>query len=185
MASRLKSAGSSASGRCPPGAERGLDLGRSKPALDEAVVECRRRSKTEQYVNILVSAFHPAASDHGQMKAWLEGAVNGPEPVGVSTAVLSGALRVLTHPAIFDPPADTGDVLDVLDEFVGQDNVHVLSIPAGHWGVVSDLCRQVRAKGNVVHDAAHAALAIQHGATWISKDRGFARFPGLTWRLPE
>ena len=97
----------------------------------------------------------------------------------------AGALRVLTHPAIFDPPADTGDVLDVLDEFVGQDNVHVLSIPAGHWGVVSDLCRQVRAKGNVVHDAAHAALAIQHGATWISKDRGFARFRGLTWRLPE
>ena len=35
-----------------------------------------------------------------------------------------------------------------------------------------------------VPDAYLAALAIEHGATWITTDRGFARFPGLRWRLP-
>lgn len=103
----------------------------------------------------------------------------------MSTAVLSGALRVLTHPAIFDPPADPDEVLDRLNDLMEQGNVHVLLTPPGHWAVVSDLYRQVRAKGNAVPDAAHAALAVQHGATWVSKDRGFARFPGLKWQLPE
>lgn len=136
-------------------------------------------------VNVLVSAFREDAPDHEDLRTWLEQAINGSEPVGVSTAVLSGVLRVLTHPAVFDPPSDPDAVLDLLDEFVGQENVHVLLTPPGHWMYVSDLCRRVRAKGNVVPDAAHAALAIQHGATWVSKDRGFARFPGLKWTLPK
>jgi len=37
---------------------------------------------------------------------------------------------------------------------------------------------------NVVPDAYLAALAIEHGATWVTSDQGFARFPGLTWRTP-
>lgn len=135
-------------------------------------------------VNVLVSALHAGATDHDAMRAWLESAVNGREPVGVSIAVLTGTLRVLTHPAVFDPPVDPDDALDRLDELVAQDTVHVLPTPAGHWSLVSDLCRAVRAKGNVVPDAAHAAMAIQHGARWISKDRGFGRFPGLRWELP-
>jgi predicted nucleic acid-binding protein len=51
-----------------------------------------------------------------------------------------------------------------------------------HWGIFSRLCREVGARGNVVPDAFHAALAIEHGATWVTTDRGFARFPGLRWR---
>lgn len=43
---------------------------------------------------------------------------------------------------------------------------------------------RVRAKGNVVPDAAHAAMAIQHGARWASKDCGFGWFRGLRWELP-
>lgn len=38
--------------------------------------------------------------------------------------------------------------------------------------------------GNDVADAQHAPLAVEHGASWISKDRGFARFPGMRWRHP-
>jgi hypothetical protein len=37
----------------------------------------------------------------------------------------------------------------------------------------------VQARGNVVPDAYLAALAIEHGATWITLDRSFARFPHL------
>jgi len=29
-----------------------------------------------------------------------------------------------------------------------------------------------------------AALASEHGATWITKDRAFARFPGPRWPHP-
>jgi predicted nucleic acid-binding protein len=33
-------------------------------------------------------------------------------------------------------------------------------------------------------DVMDAAVAVEHGATWISKDRDFARFRGLRWRHP-
>jgi predicted nucleic acid-binding protein len=29
-----------------------------------------------------------------------------------------------------------------------------------------------------------AALATEHGATWVTTDRGFARFPSLRWTTP-
>jgi len=34
-------------------------------------------------------------------------------------------------------------------------------------------------------DAAHAAVAIEHGALWVTLDRDFARFPGLRWAPPD
>ncbi|WP_169053857.1 hypothetical protein [Agromyces sp. H66] len=30
-----------------------------------------------------------------------------------------------------------------------------------------------------------SAIAIEHGATWITLDRDFARFPGLRWEVPR
>jgi len=48
----------------------------------------------------------------------------------------------------------------------------------------AELCRVAGARGNVVPDAYPPALAMENGATWVTNDRGFARFPGLGWRLP-
>jgi len=45
------------------------------------------------------------------------------------------------------------------------------------------MCRHADARGNLVSDAAHAAVAIEHGATWASLD-DFARLPGLRRELP-
>jgi predicted nucleic acid-binding protein len=38
--------------------------------------------------------------------------------------------------------------------------------------------------GNGIPDAFLAAIAIENGATWITADRGFSRFPGLRWQHP-
>ena len=40
------------------------------------------------------------------------------------------------------------------------------------------------AQGPLVMDAHLAAPAIEHGATLCTKDRDFARFPGLRFRNP-
>ncbi len=50
-----------------------------------------------------------------------------------------------------------------------------------HW---EDAPRWVDARGNLVADAYHAALAIEHGVEWGTTDRDYARFPGLRWRHP-
>jgi predicted nucleic acid-binding protein len=53
-----------------------------------------------------------------------------------------------------------------------------------NWSIFAELCEKSGATGNVVPDAYHAALAIEHGCEFITTDRGFDRFPGLRWRHP-
>jgi predicted nucleic acid-binding protein len=54
-----------------------------------------------------------------------------------------------------------------------------------HWSIFRRLCIDTDARGPRLTDAWFAALAIEFGCTWITVDRDFTRFPGLTWRLPE
>jgi predicted nucleic acid-binding protein len=42
-----------------------------------------------------------------------------------------------------------------------------------------EACRRGDAKGNLISDAWIAAIAIEQGATLVSADRDFRRFPGL------
>jgi len=60
----------------------------------------------------------------------------------------------------------------------------VVSPGERHWDIFTRLCKLADAKGNLVSDPFHAALAIESGAEWITTDRDFARFPGLLWRHP-
>lgn len=62
-----------------------------------------------------------------------------------------------------------------------RDHANTIRIEPGprHWELFESLCRRVRARGNLVPDAYLAALAIEHGATWATTDRDYARFPGL------
>lgn len=53
-----------------------------------------------------------------------------------------------------------------------------------HWSIFQRLCVEADARGNLVPAAAHAAVAVEAGATWVSFDRDFARFQGLRWHTP-
>jgi predicted nucleic acid-binding protein len=60
----------------------------------------------------------------------------------------------------------------------------VLGPGPDRWHIFTQLCRKADARGNLVPDAYHAALALELGCEWITLDRGFARFPGLKWKHP-
>jgi uncharacterized protein len=98
--------------------------------------------------------------------------------------VLSGCLRTITHPRIFKEPTPLPQALEFVEDFRARGQVHVLAPGAGHWPIFIDLCRKADARGNLIPDAWHAALAIELGCEWVTLDHGFARFPGLQWRLP-
>ena len=53
-----------------------------------------------------------------------------------------------------------------------------------HWEIFSRLCRDARAKGNLISDAYLDAVAIESGCEWITLNGDFARFDGLKWRRP-
>jgi hypothetical protein len=54
-----------------------------------------------------------------------------------------------------------------------------------HWAIFERLCLGASIRGPRVTDAWFAALAIEHGCTWITCDRDFARFTELDWREPS
>lgn len=135
-------------------------------------------------VNVLLYAFRRDSTDHVRYAQWLQTAMIGQEPVGVSELVLSGVVRLATNHRVFRQPSSPSEALDFCHA-VRSGPAAVPLRPSGkHWDIFSELCRAVSATANDVPDAYHAALALEHGATWITDDRGYAKFPNLQWRLP-
>lgn len=135
-------------------------------------------------VNVLVYAHRRDAPDHARYRAWLEGVINGPEAFGLSDQVLSGCLRILTHPRVFVKPSALGDALAFSDALRSAPSRVRIEPGERHWEIFQKLCREANARGNLISDAWFAALAIESGSEWITTDGDYARFPGLRWRHP-
>ena len=135
-------------------------------------------------VNVLVYAARDDTNRHAEYREWLVRAMRGPEAVGLSELVLSGVVRVLTHARVFNPPMSIVEALAFVDALRAQPRAVALRPGERHWSLFTALCRDGDARGNLVADAYHAALAIEAGAEFITTDRDFARFPGLRWRPP-
>lgn len=135
-------------------------------------------------VNVLLYAFRRDSDRHQDYRDWLMNALTGDEPVGLSELVLSGVARIATHHRIYREPSSTGDTLAFCEAVIGAPSGVALRPGQRHFEIFAELCRSTSAKGNAVPDAYHAALAIEHGATWITTDRGFAAYPRLRWRHP-
>jgi hypothetical protein len=136
-------------------------------------------------VNILVHAFRSDSSDHKKCRAWLDGVVNGDARYGMAPQVLSGLIRITTHPKVFVKPSSIDEVLRFCNILLYQSNCVVIQPGERHWEIFSRLCVEAGVRGNLVPDAWFAALAIESGCDWITLDRDYARFPSLRWRVPE
>ena len=66
-------------------------------------------------VNILVYSFMSESPRHREYKAWLTHILHGREAFGLSDIVLSGFLRIVTHPGIFTPYSTIGEALNFLN----------------------------------------------------------------------
>ncbi|MFY2858701.1 type II toxin-antitoxin system VapC family toxin [Mycobacterium sp. THU-M104] len=135
-------------------------------------------------VNVCVYAIRRDSTQHAAYRDWMEARLVGAEPVGISELVLSGVMRVITNHRVFRQPSTTAQALEACRALRTAPAAVALRPGPRHWDIFDSLCDRVGAKGNAVADAYHAALAIENGATWVTTDRGFARFPGLRWRPP-
>jgi hypothetical protein len=102
----------------------------------------------------------------------------------MANIILSGFLRIVTHPRVFNPPTQIRNALDFVQMVRDQPNCVLVAPGPRHWNIFVDLCRASGARGNLVPDAFLAALAIESGSEWITTDRDYGRFPGLRWRHP-
>jgi len=135
-------------------------------------------------VNVLVHAFRSDSQDHTVCRIWLDGVVNGEARYGMAPQVLSGVVRVATHPKVFVRPSGLDEVLQFCNFLVVRPQCVIVQPGERHWRIFTRLCAEASARGNLVLDAWFAALAIESGCRWITLDRDYARFSQLSWSLP-
>lgn len=129
--------------------------------------------------NVLVYAYDAESPRHTATRAWLEDTLNGEGSVGLPVTTAVAFLRIVTNASIMRMPMSSAEAIGVVRRIATRRNVRVLAPTARHWEVLASLADAGRAKGSLFAQAHVAALAIEHGATVATTDRGFARFPGV------
>jgi toxin-antitoxin system PIN domain toxin len=135
-------------------------------------------------VNILLYAFRQDSVRHEEARGWLEEILNGSEPFGIAPQTLASLIRISTNRRIYPNPSSLAEGLEFSATLLMAEQSVPILPGRRHWAVFEDLCRALKATGNLVQDAWFAALAIEAGCEWITTDLDYSRFPGLRWRAP-
>lgn len=135
-------------------------------------------------VDLFIYAFRRESERHDAYRVWLEDQRSAAEPFGVSELVLSSFVRIVTNHRVYREPTRPGLALDFCHAVLQARGSVPLRPGPRHWSIFAELYRSLSARANQVPDAYLAALAIEHQATWITGDSGYARFPGLRLGRP-
>lgn len=135
-------------------------------------------------VNVLLYAHRADLPEHRSYRRLLQEWANDDEPLGLADAVLAGFLRVITNRRIFVEPTPPAAAWQQIDNLLGARASIALHPGERHWEHFTRLAQRIDAKGNDISDAYVAAFAVDNNATFLSADRGFARFPDLRWSHP-
>ncbi|MCX6879303.1 MAG: PIN domain-containing protein [Verrucomicrobia bacterium] len=140
-------------------------------------------------VNVLIYAHREDQVDHHFFRQKVEAVVRQEFPFGMSPLVAAGFVRIVTHPRFPNGPTPLAQALAVVDSLMQSPNAHWIAPGNRHWELLATLCRATLATGKSVADAQHAAIAVEHACTWVSRDRDFFKFvaEGLRfeWWSPE
>jgi toxin-antitoxin system PIN domain toxin len=134
-------------------------------------------------VNILIYAHRREDPDHEFYRQWMERLANGREPFAVSALVAVAFVRVVTHPAFQPRPTPLHQAIAVIDSLAALTNCLMPRPGEQHWNLVKMLCEASSARGKLVADAQHAAIALEHGCTWVTRDADFEGFRGSGLRV--
>lgn len=134
--------------------------------------------------NLLLYAVQKRADQHARAAAWLTEQLNGPRRVGFPWQSINAFLRIATHPRAFERPLDPATAWDRVTDWLTA-SVAWLPEPGPEYSrILGELITTYDVRGNLIPDAALAALALEHGVTLISTDTDFARFRQLQWENP-
>jgi len=135
-------------------------------------------------VNVLIDAFRKDAVRHNLSNNWLNSVVDSPAPFGISRLVLVAVIRLTTDRRIYKEPSSLAEAMNFVHYLLKQPHCHTIEPGERHWDIFTRLCVETDTTGRRITDAWYAALAIEHDCAWITFDRDFARFPGLTFSAP-
>ena len=131
-------------------------------------------------VNVCIYAFRQDYTQHDDARAWLTTALEGAEAIAVADEVLAAVVRITTNHRTLRHPATAATALAFCDAVRAAPAAVEVRPTRRRWEIFSRLVDHLGLRGNDVPDAFLAALALEHGATLATFDRGFNRFPGLS-----
>jgi hypothetical protein len=129
--------------------------------------------------NVLIYAIDADSPHHRAARRWLEAALSGTRPIGLTWIAILAFLRLTTRHGILKKPLPLERAMTFVDEWLAQPYVSAVSPGQGHWAILRKLLRESGAAGNLTSDAHLAALALELGASICSTDADFGRFPGV------
>ena len=134
--------------------------------------------------NILLFAVDSASRFHSTAAEWLSIRLNGPSRVGLPWQSLLAFVRIATNPRAADHPFTPDQAWSYVSEWLSADTAWIPQPTDRHAEVLGGLITAYQLRGNLISDAALAALAIEHGLTVCSADTDFARFSEIRWQNP-
>lgn len=134
--------------------------------------------------NLLLYAYDSRSDKHQKSRYWLEQVLSGGTPVGLPWQVVAAFIRITTHPRIPGQRFTVEEVAQVVDAWLDQPNVSLLSPGDQHWPLLKRLLIDGQARGPLATDAQLAALTMETGGVLHTTDRDFARFSELQWVNP-
>lgn len=134
-------------------------------------------------VNILIYAHRNDSLHHDFYKSWLLELLNNSEPFALSPFVAVAFVRIVTNPSLSKMTTSLTAVIDVIDNILSCDNCYQPHAGKNHWQLVRTLYQQINTTGKLIGDIQHAALAIEHGCTSITRDADFKKFKPHGLRL--
>ncbi len=135
-------------------------------------------------VNLLVYAYNTTSPHHPAARTWFQALMASDEVVLLPWHSILGFLRIVTHPKSALHPYSAEEAAEVIDGWLAQPRVRIVHPGPRHWEILRRLVVEDQAPGPLVSDAYLAAIAIEHGASLQTHDRGFVRFTGLDVRYP-
>ena len=136
-------------------------------------------------INVLVAAHHATHPHHAVAAQWLlqiqshgserRGGGSGSglsAPLTLSMPVISGFLRLATHPKIFAQPSTPAEAIDFVDWLLEDANTRLLG-QTTEWQYFRTLILEQKLQANHVPDAWLASLALSLGEPFVTFDKGF------------
>ena len=134
-------------------------------------------------VNVLINAMNEGAEQHERAAAWLSSAARGTEAIALPGQVLSAVVRITTGAnlgAVRRTPQEAISFCDAIREMPTA--TRIVEGPR-HWALFCAVVMDSGISGRDITDAYLAAFALETGATFVTFDQGFRRFPGVKVNL--
>ncbi len=134
--------------------------------------------------NVLLYAVDLESAYHERSRSWLDTSLAGAEAVGFAWIALLAFIRIGTNASILANAMTADEATGQVEAWLAAPAAVIAQPTPRHSALLRGLLRDTGTAGNLTTDAHLAVLALEHGADIVSYDRDFARYPGVSHRLP-